>query len=251
MKLRALLLALCLAVVSAVPLMADDEATEHEARQLYQGVFEEGLNAKERIETLGRVATDYSDTVWADDALWVLCEAARKRRDSHGAILFGRQLLARDVAPSLEPFTRGQRIYARSRLPHVLFVLDRTGALYGHQEEKVIVFDPLVMIIREDLAAQYEKQKLHKLAVKEYRLAIAAAPPDCVFRAIYTRRADRIEKKIAWLERVRGEPQDGDDSEEGEDEPAPVGEEQEEPQDDGGGDGDQEHESAGGGEDRD
>ena len=251
MKSVALLLALCLAVGSAIPSMADDEATEKEAWQLYRGVFEEGLEPAERIETLERVATDYPDTAWADDALWVLSEVARKRGDARRAILFERQLLERDAAPSLETFTLRQNIYARSRLPHVLFVLDRTGTLYRHEEEKVIVFDPLLMVIREDLASQYEKQDIEELAVGEYRRAIAAAPPDCVFRAIYKRRADRIEKRIAWIERVRNQSQDGDDSEQGEDEPVPEGEEPEESQDDGTGDDDQEHESAGNGEDGD
>ena len=120
--------------------MADDEATEKEAWQLYRGVFEEGLEPAERIETLERVATDYPDTAWADDALWVLSEVARKRGDARRAILFERQLLERDAAPSLETFTLRQNIYARSRLPHVLFVPGNpvAGLVSAHEARRIV-----------------------------------------------------------------------------------------------------------------
>ena len=254
MRTVALLLALCLGVVSSAVLMAADEATEEEARQLYEGAFSEGLKVAERLEALEQVAKDYADTAWADDALWVLGEVARKRRDSRRAVLFGRQLLEREVPPSLEPFTEQQAIYARSRLPRVLFLLGRTGHLYRHEGAKAIAipFDPLQMVVSEGLALQYEKLGLHELALKEYRRAIAAAPPGGMFARIYVRRADRLEKKVERLKRLRGELEDGDDGEGGEEEPPPPPEEgEEEPQDDGTEGDDQQQESSDSGEDSD
>jgi len=195
----ALALVICLAVMAARHADCADGATEQEAQGLYAQALNVALTPGERISILEQVAKDYADTRWADDALWVLGEMAHGSGDTRRAILFRRQLLERDSPPCLEAFTRSQRVYARSRVPHVLFVLERTGHLYRTEGRQAVQFNPLPMITCEELALAYEDMGLLELALRDYRRAIAAAPPGDLYARLYARRAERLERKIALL----------------------------------------------------
>jgi len=193
----ALLLSLCIALGACAGVLAADKAAEKEARNLFRSAFQDGLSDKERVETLESVAKDHADTSWADDALWVLGEmaSANARRDL--AVRFRRALMDREEPPLLERFTESLPIYADSRIPRVLYLLNLTGNRYIRDGYKAVPFNPLSMLTHDALSLDYEAMDMLELALQECRRSIEAAPKDGLFQKNYKRRAQRLEKKIA------------------------------------------------------
>ena len=209
-----MLLALCVCMV-AVPLArAADDAAEEEARKLYVSAFREGLEPAKRLEALEKVARDYADSRWADDALWVLAQAADHDDDVRRAVLMRRQLLERTAPPSLEPYTQTLPVYDQSRIPRVIFLLERTGDRYSNDGKHVISFNPLPMVTSEELALSYERLEMYELALQEYRRAIQASPPEGLFARIYARRVQELEKKLE-VQKKREKPAAEDKPKEG------------------------------------
>jgi len=202
----ALIVAACVAIWAIQQADCADEATEQEARQLYAQAFEDPLTPGECMAVLEQLAKDYADTRWADDALWALGEMAHGKGDTRSAILFRRQLLEGYSPPCLEPYTRSLRIYLRSRVPRVLFVLEQTGQLYHMEGRQAVQFNPIPMLTREELALDYERMGLLEMALREYQRAIAAAPPDGPLARLYARRLERLKKEVAIL-RASPQPQ--------------------------------------------
>jgi len=202
-----------LGLAAALAAYAADEAAEEDARRAYVSAFEAGLKDEERIGILEKVAKDYADTRWADDALWVLGEVADKSGDRRRAILFRRQLLEREALPALERLTCSLRVYSQSRVPNVLFVVERTGHLYRISGDKLVRFNPIPMVTCEELALDYEALGLLELALREYRRAITAAPPGGLFRRVYTRRAERLQRKIDLLKQAEQDSRESESTE--------------------------------------
>ena len=205
MKTASLLVALCVGFLSASVCCAATERAEEEARNKYASAFDRGLNIKRRVEILEAVVKDYSDTAWADDALWVLGEVA----DSYGypkrAIHFRRQLVGGDMIPRLEAFTQAQPVYRRSRIPQILFVLERSGLTFAVRGEKTLKFNPLPMATHEELAVGYLQLGMTEQALEHYRGALAATPAECIFADIYSRRVDELEQELELKKALEGE----------------------------------------------
>ena len=191
-----LVLSLCGLLTSAPLARAADEAAEKEALQQYKSAFQEGLDNKKRIETLESVVKEHPDSQWADDALWVLGEVAARggRRDL--AVQFRRKLTERPAPPNLEAFTCALPVYETSRVPRALYLLNLTGNRYKRDGIKAVPFNPIPMLVHEDLALDYQLMGLAKLALHEYELAAAAAPPDGLFQRTYKRRAERLKETL-------------------------------------------------------
>ena len=215
---KALLLAACLAALCAAARGAD-EATDENARKIYAGAFAEGLSDDERTELLENIVRDFADTRWSDDALWVMAQAADAEGDRGRAVLLRRQLLQMHRDPRLERFTRSLPVYENSRMPRVIFLLERTGHRYTNDAGRAVPFNPIPMVTCEDLAAAYEDMDLPELALGEYRRALTAAPPDGLFARIYRRRIERIEGKLNPPEET--EPADAQPVERTDQEPPP------------------------------
>lgn len=187
-----------LALAAAV--RAADDEIEEEARLRYASAFERELEGKERVKILESVAAEYGDTTWADDSLWVLAEMARRGGYREQAMEFRKRLLEVETPPELEPFTRRQRIYVKSRARSVSILLRYTGHHYASEGETVLVFNPVPMLVAEDLAIDYEHNGEHELALEQYRRALSLAPRGGFFADLYERRMKQTEEKIKEVE---------------------------------------------------
>jgi len=199
------LLALCIGFLSAPVCYAAAERTEEEARKKYASAFDRGLKIKRRVEILEAVVKDYSDTAWADDALWLLGEVADRYGYPKRAVHFRRQLVGRDLVPRLEAFTQAQPVYRRSRIPQILFVLERGGYAYAVRGDKTFKFNPLPVATHEELAQGYLELGMTEQALEHYRGALAATPAGCIFADIYSRRIDEIEEELELEKALEGE----------------------------------------------
>ena len=137
------LLVLCLLLALTAGARAADDEMEEEARRKYESTFEEGLKGKQRVQMLEQIAEEYKDTRWCDDALWVLSEMADRGGYLQHAIRFRKQLAERKARTELEPFTRRQRIYVKSRARSVDILLLYTGDRYAVRGETVVMFNPV------------------------------------------------------------------------------------------------------------
>jgi len=188
--------------LAAVGLAADD-AAEKEARQLFRSAFAENVEAKKRVEILEALVKDHADSRWADDALWALGEMAAQAGRREQAVQYRRGLMERATPPSLESFTCNLPIYSNSRVPKALYLLTVTGNRYAKDGIKAVPFNPVPMLVHEDLALDYEAMKMLNQALREYQLAAAVAPKDDFFEKLYLRRAGQLEEKIKQLESIK------------------------------------------------
>jgi len=222
---KVVLLAL-ISLVCALPLsVAEDEVTEAEVQEEFMRAFGPGLKLKERVDIFVGIVSEYPESAWADDALWVLSQIASMTAHREEAIRFRKRLLEGEEAPQLETFTRGTWIYRSSRIPAVMWVLDRTGHRYQREEArekvlrvvpqrgkpgKVVVlvrtvpFNPLPMLLNEELAALYEQEGRDKEALCRYREALKCAPQGGLFADIYQQRIERLEQEIERKKALRG-----------------------------------------------
>jgi len=179
-------------------LWAADEVKEAEAQKQFEQAFDLGLKLKKRVEILQKVVSEYPESAWADDALWALGEIASRYGFEKYAVRFRQELVERKDTPKLERFTGTTWIYHQSRIPGVLWILERTGHRYRREKmsEKAIAFNPLPMVVNEDLALAYRQRGKPEEALNYYRKALTCAPEGGLFASIYQRRIKRLEEEI-------------------------------------------------------
>jgi hypothetical protein len=186
-----LLLATCAAAAGARA--ADDGAGRKPdaAQALFRSAFEDHLAPAERVEVLERVAKEHSDSPWADDALWVLGEAARRQHLTMRVLYYWQFLVTRWPAVHLEDYTRSLEFYHISPVGCVEHLLEMQGDLFLPQRGHVIpgkeaqafayknavAFNPAPMLVWEELGDCYALLDKQDLAAEAYARSLAAAPP--------------------------------------------------------------------------
>jgi hypothetical protein len=190
------LLVLALLCVWGGPAFAKPEvADRQDPGTMFAEAFREDLTPEERIDIMRCIARDHSESRWGDDALWILAQVATIRRDAARSILLRQQILDREESVSLEKFTISRPIYRRSRLPEVEFLLQQTGHLYSGKPGHTTRRNVMPIVLHEELGGAYQSLGMFRSAAREYRVAAKLVPPDGLLGRLYSRRADRMEKK--------------------------------------------------------
>ena len=177
--------------------LAADEVTEATAADEFRRAFSRDMTREKHVAQLKKIAEKYSDTTWADDALWCLTRVDMRSGDDQELLEHGRSLLNRNRLPHLQSFTRCTPYYQNTRLPGVLWVLERTGHRFRRPEKgrRALVFNALPMVLKADMARAAERLGRYSKAIDYYEEAIARAPDGCVFEQSYQSAIERLKKK--------------------------------------------------------
>lgn len=177
-----------------------------EAERAFRVAFGPEVSPTQCTALLEQLAKEHADSKWADDALWVLGEAARQQGLPQRVIYYWQFLMARRPDVDLEEFTRGLDIYRASGLPQVEQYLQATGLGYVIEEgtakrEGVVFinarrFNAVPMTVWEGLARSYEAFGKPALALKAYRRALSLAPAAGPWGKTYQERANRLETAL-------------------------------------------------------
>jgi len=207
--------ALAVAVLGAVSALAwgqTEKVQLDEVEAGFRGAFGEDVEPAERVCMLEHLAKEHPDSRWADDALWVLGEAARQQ-GLHGRVAYYWQYLmgARPVV-ELERFTCGLEVYEASGLPQIMLYLEATGASYVPgtgvaKRDDLVLLDarpsnPVPMRVWEGLARAYEGLGEAGLALRAYRRAVEAAPASSPWSEGFQDSIERLERKLK-VQRLR------------------------------------------------
>ncbi len=173
----------------------------------YRRIFSEEMDPTERTRALERLVKEHSDSPWADDALWVLGEAARQQGSTRRTVYFWHYLMARRPDVRLEEFTRGLEVYRKAPIPRVMLLMEVSGVAYAADGSEfkdgdsffynAKPFNAVPMLVWEELGRSYKRLQKPALAVKAYRKALESAPPQGRWADIYGRRVERLEKIVA------------------------------------------------------
>jgi tetratricopeptide (TPR) repeat protein len=191
---RLIILILTLACVGA---WAADDAGEEKARKEFQRAFEEEMPVAQRIKVLEGLGAAQPVTKWTDDARWVLGEVARRAGDTERMIALRRQLLSGADYPRLEEYTMGTDLYATSRLPRMVRLLEATGLKYTGRGIHVVAFNPLPMVAHEEIGQGYASLGKYDLAIRHLQLALDVAPDQELLRGRFLRQIDRLKERKA------------------------------------------------------
>lgn len=216
MQRASLILILVLVFPAASGLMAADDAIEEAARVRYADAFSTGVRPKERVEILTKLVKECPGSRWADDALWILAEIAQRSGQAEQAIKHRLSLVARPDKPKLESYTESLDIYALSRIPRVVRLLELTGRRYSRKGKRVLTFNPLPMVTHEDIALGYERLRDYEAAIRHYRLALPQTPKGGLLRRQFGRHIVRLEKKQATKKRKQEQQDSAAEGEEAE-----------------------------------
>ncbi len=183
------------------------------------------LTPDERVAALEQIVKDHPKSPWADDALWVLGETARKLKpERHDKVIYYWQfLMAQHPHVELEGFTRTLGVYKTSGLPQAQFYLTRTGRSYVLQAgvtsrlrgtRRVLInaraFNTVPMSVWAGLGHAYRALGKHKPALAAYRNAQRAAPIGGLWRKQYDARIRALERLVPVEEPEAAEPAGGD-----------------------------------------
>ena len=201
---RRVLMVTLAAVMVSGSAMAADEITRALAQEQFRHAFRPGLALEKRQKKLETVVEDYKDTVWADDAAWCLTQLDLRRQNYEEVLKRGEKLFEGNRVPSLQTFTRRTFIYQNSRMPAVVWILERNGYRYRRTNSKyrVKVFNALPMTLRADMGRAAEKVGKLDKALKYYRQAVSLAPGGTVFRRSYRQQVERLQKKLKYREQA-------------------------------------------------
>jgi hypothetical protein len=161
----------------------------------------------ERVRLLERIAKEHPDSEWADDAVWVLGEAARREERLGRVLYYWQFLLGRWPGARLEDYTRSLQVYRDSPMPAIESMLRAQGQGYVRRQEPVIEgsrgsmhllrnaqrFNALPMTVWTELAECYRRLDKPRLALRCYRKALQAAPPGGSLRRRCQRNVERLE----------------------------------------------------------
>jgi tetratricopeptide (TPR) repeat protein len=207
MGVRACILALVLLAVGPLPARAlAAEEQPDEAQAVFQSAFGEGVGPAERVRTLERLVKEHAESRWADDALWVLGEAARQQGLPGRVVYYWQYLTGMRPGVELESFTRDLQVYQASGVPQLLLYLQATGASYvqgtglSTRGDTVLVnaraFDPVPMRVWEGLARAYESLGEPRLALRAYGRALEAAPAVGPWAGDLQENTQRLEREL-------------------------------------------------------
>ncbi|MEF8788289.1 MAG: hypothetical protein V5A84_04395 [Planctomycetota bacterium] len=203
---RGWLLAVILSALAACSVATGaDEITRARAGEKFRSAFKPGLELKEREKRLKKVAEEYGATIWADDALWCLTRIDLQRQDYEKALERGEKIFERRRTPSLEHYTRRTFIYQNSRMPAVVWILERHGYRYrrGERGHRVKVFNAVPMTLRADMGRAADKAGKIERALHHYRQAASLSPAGSVFNRSYRQQVKRLEKKLKYRRKYR------------------------------------------------
>ena len=162
------------------------------AQALFRSAFAEQVSPADRVKILERVVKEQADSLWADDALWVLGAAARRQGLSTRVVYYWQFLISRWPAAHLEDYTRTLDVYRLSPASGIQRVLEAEGRLYVPQPGHVIsgkdasafvynnavAFNPVPMLVWEGLGDCYSELAKPDLAASAYAKVLAAAPAE-------------------------------------------------------------------------
>ncbi len=184
--------------------MAADEITRALAGKHFRKAFGPGLALKERKKKLKELVEDYKATIWTDDASWCLIQLDLHRGNYQEVLKRAKKLFEGNRIPSLEPFTRRTFIYQNSRMPAVVWILERNGCRYRRTGRKyrVKVFNALPMTLRADMGRAAEKVGKLDKALKHYKQAVSLSPGGTLFRRSYRQQVRRLKTKLKYREKA-------------------------------------------------
>jgi hypothetical protein len=209
-------LALALLVAGAEQPPEPEAAQAAEApapESLFAEAFAPDVGPDDSRMCLERIVKESPDSEWADDALWVLGEAARQQGQPRRVAYYWQYLMAVHPEPHLEELTRSLPLYQRSGLPQVELYMRRTGQSYVRSEGRlregnrellnVKPFSPLPMLVWAELGKTYEHMGRLTLSRKAFARAQTSAPTGGQWRQNYAASARRIDAKLAALGKVQ------------------------------------------------
>lgn len=182
---------------------AADEVTEAAAEELFRTAFEPGVPAQERVDVLKQVMGEFVETVWSDDALWALSEIAEQARKPRTALKYRLKLMEKYPKASLEPYTRHLELYEKSRIPQVLRVIELQGRHIIHFQKRLIRYNPLPMIMHEDIAITFVQWKQTAAAKKHIEEALKVSPGDGVYVDILKHRLAEVKEETQFKKEVQ------------------------------------------------
>ncbi|MHC4592359.1 MAG: tetratricopeptide repeat protein, partial [Planctomycetota bacterium] len=173
----------------------------------FRWAFTDAISPEVRVRTLERVVIEHPDSPWADDALWVLGEAARRQGLHQRVVYYWQYLMGVRPDVALEEFTCSLGIHRTSQLAQVY--VEGTGLSYRRQGGvtsqggKVFVnvqpYSPAPMLVWEGLADCYEQLGKPELALKAYRAALESAPGGGQWAPLYRKGIERLERSLETL----------------------------------------------------
>jgi hypothetical protein len=199
---------------------AADEVTEAASLELFRSAFAAGVPPRRRVEILERVAVEYPKTRWADDALWILSEYARKAGRPRTALKYSQELIENYPKCRLEGPTRTLEVYVDSRIPQVVRVIEKTGHHVVQRGRRLYRYNPLPMVVHEDIAIELLKWRQPGKALEHLESALKAGPPGGLYIEFLQRRIKDVREDVARGEDSGNDPGDAPEEEPG-DEPVP------------------------------
>jgi len=200
-------------VFAAVPARAaapPDGQEAEEVGRMFGQVWAEEIPPTEKVRLLESVVKDHPDSRWADDALWVLGEAARQEGLSGRMMHYWQYMLSARPDVRLENFTRQLPLYRRSGLPQVEMLLVTEGRSFVRGRPDVVNdgeapmflmrnakrFNAVPMTVWGELAKCYRQRGRLSLALKAYRKALEVAPESGRLRAAYMQEMRDVEARL-------------------------------------------------------
>ncbi len=179
-----------LLALAATAAAAEGPQKPDQAQALFRSAFEQQLEPDRRVQVLERIVKEHPESPWADDALWVLGEAARRQQLPRRVLYYWQFLMARWPGVHLEDYTRSLEFYRLSPVGGIEHLLEAEGTLYSRRPGRVIpgneadsfaysnavAFNPAPMLVWEELGDCYARLGKRDLAAAAYRRALAAAP---------------------------------------------------------------------------
>jgi tetratricopeptide (TPR) repeat protein len=202
---------LALVVVAAALLGAAEEPAgrqaDAEAEAAFRQAFAPQLTPEGRVDALERVVKEHGASRWADDALWVLGEAARQQDLPRATVYYWQCLLCRWPDPELEAHTEELEIYRASKAYNLAVLLDMEGTTYvadgrrrrsadGSVMLNARPANPVAIVAWEELAAAYERLGMLRTALGASRRALAAAPAGGQWASRCQSRTQRLERLV-------------------------------------------------------
>ncbi len=157
---------------------------------LFRSAFEQQLSPDRRVQVLERVVKEHPESPFADDALWVLGEAARRQQITMRVLYYWQFLVARWPAIHLEDYTRSLDFYRASPVGSIQHLLEMEGTLFTPQPGRIVTgvgaesfaysnaaaFNPAPMLVWEELGDCYARLGKPALAATAYGRSMAVSP---------------------------------------------------------------------------
>ncbi|NLW50155.1 MAG: hypothetical protein GXY85_04835 [Candidatus Brocadiaceae bacterium] len=183
----------------AVPVVEDPA-------EVFALACEPDADAKTQCADLVRIAKEWPESDWADDALWVLGETARRNRRPAEVVYYWQYLMAAYPETRLEGRTRSLAVYVHSGLAQVEMYVQQTGQCYKLTEGKrrdgdrvfynAVPFSALPMFVWSGLGESYEELGRLSLAAKAFERAERSAPTGGNWRASCAASAERVRRRL-------------------------------------------------------